>query len=276
MHAADRHQVSDTAAIENAPVLARHPRLVADCQRDQHRRVAVPAQRAPHAFANLMTGPFDGDPGRGPGLVIEQARLAAHRAGGPQAAREEPRLAIGRLGIERRMRPAQHQRHAPHLSRHHLRQRRRRGPRPFLPARLRRQPRDQDAPGNAGQARPRLLGREAHPARIGVGQFGHAQHQSRHRVLVFVGKRVIQAPLRPHRGIERPGQQPRRQNRQHAPGALAPTAGHPRQQQAGRARNQAQRRARQHRQALHRPGARHHGQAEYAPFDIRLPRNGSA
>ncbi|CAB3879897.1 hypothetical protein LMG1864_03226 [Achromobacter ruhlandii] len=284
MHAADRHQMGDAGAIENDPVFARHARLVADRQGDQHRRVTVAIQRAPHALAHPVACPFDGNAGRRPWPVVQQTGLPAHRAGGPQAAREQARLAIRGIRVERRVRPAQHQRHAPYLPGNHARRARRppRGQavRPARPPARRRalggQPRDQNASGNSRLRRLHLLGGEAHPARVVVGQFHDAQRQPRHGILVHVGQRVIQAPLRLPRGIERADQQAQQQGRHHPGQAPRPAARGQRHQRAGRARPYVEPHARQDRQALHRPRACHHGQAEYAPFDVRLLQHGPA
>ena len=112
VHAADGHQMRDAAAVEQPPILACDPAGRRSPRRSGPARSDA-VQRPAHARANAVTRSIT-TPGP-PRAVGQELRLAAHRAGGPQAHREHPAFRIRQARVAQSRRAAQHQRHAPDL-----------------------------------------------------------------------------------------------------------------------------------------------------------------
>ncbi|CAB3886774.1 hypothetical protein LMG3410_03591 [Achromobacter aegrifaciens] len=208
MHAADRHQMRDAAAVEQQPVLARDAGLIADGQGDHHWRIAMfpqgRAQTLPHAVAR----PLYRDARRRPGLVRQQPGLSAHRSHGPYPLREQAPFHIRPRWIQQAVRTPQHQRHAPDLAGLDFgNQRLRAG---------RRLPRDLNARGNAGWRGLIQFGQKALAALVAIRQAGHAQRQARHGVLMLIRQRIVQPGLGLQTGVQRT-----RTHAQHQGGKLA-------------------------------------------------------
>ncbi|MCY1529659.1 hypothetical protein D9M68_648180 [compost metagenome] len=178
----------DAAAVEQPPILARHARLVADGQRDQHRRVAVLAQGRAQTLPDMVARAFDRHARRCPRPVGQQPGLPPHRSHRAHASREVAALRIRAGGVQQPVRTPQHQRHPPDLPGHQHRH-------PALRAR-RHLPGDLE-PGR--DARPGgfvQFSHEALPARVAIRQFGDAQHKPGYGIVVLVRQRIVQPPLR--------------------------------------------------------------------------------
>ncbi len=165
------------------------------------------AQRRAHAFAHVVPRAFDRDAGRRPWPVVQQHRLSAHGACRANAAGKHAPLRIRPGGVQQAVRSAQHQSHAPYLTRQYLRH--------GLVGAGPRLPRDLDVRGNTGTRGRIQLRQETQPVRIAIGQPHHTHHQSRDLILVLVGQRVVQAVLGLQGRVAKTGAGSQRQGGKH-------------------------------------------------------------
>ncbi|MNX75374.1 hypothetical protein D3C86_1068420 [compost metagenome] len=106
----------NAAAVEDAPIIACHPRLIPNRQRNQHRRITMAPQGHAHAHAHMVPRPFNGYARRRPRPVVQQLRPPTHRAHRPQATREHARFRIRARRVQHAMRTTQDKRHPPDLA----------------------------------------------------------------------------------------------------------------------------------------------------------------
>ena len=116
MQAGDRHQVPDPGATEDLPVGVANRALVTDRQRHHDAGVWRIGQALQHALAHRAAQPVH-LLHEGLRRIVEQLRVAAHVAGGPDAAFQQPGLVVETVRIGKAMRALQPHHQAPALTR---------------------------------------------------------------------------------------------------------------------------------------------------------------
>ena len=116
MGAADRNEVRNPRAPEDAPVFGKDTILVANCQGDHHCAVTACTERLAHARTHDMPGAGDECVGAGGRPILKQDGLAAHLANRAHVAREHPAFVVERSRVRGAVRAPQYQRGAPNLA----------------------------------------------------------------------------------------------------------------------------------------------------------------